>query len=89
MIGDGSRLSLAATIATARLEHLRATRCASTTSGAAVTRGIEERWTVAPMGSSSAAVEVQISVTYPMRTRREPNAARTQIFRGAVHCRVA
>lgn len=85
IIGDGSRLSLAATIATARLEQLRAA-CASATAGSAVTRGVEERWSVAPIRTSSpAALEVRISVTYPLRTRSGP-AARTQRFRGAVPC---
>jgi len=86
MIGDGARLSLAATIATTRLEQLRAIPCASAMSGTAVTRGIEERWSVAPMGSSSAAREVQIAVSYPLRTRHEGSVTRTPRFRGALHC---
>src|SRR5688500_19301925 len=64
LVGDGSRLTLAATVATARLEQLRALPCARVSSGAATTRGIEERWIIAPMGTTGApALEVQLSVT--------------------------
>ena len=86
MIGDGSRLTLAATIATARLEQLRAIPCASATSGTAITRGIEERWSVAAMGPRLNALEVQLSVTYPLRTHFATGPTRTQLFRGAIHC---
>jgi len=86
MIGDGSRLTLAATIATARLEQLRAVPCASATSGTAITRGIEERWSVAALGPGLSALEVQLSVTYPLRTQFGTGPTRTQLFRGAIHC---
>lgn len=86
MVGDGSRLTLAATIATARLEQLRAIPCASATSGTAITRGIEERWSVAAMGAALSALEVQLSVTYPLRSQFNAGPTRTQLFRGAIHC---
>lgn len=86
MVGDGSRLTLAATIATARLEQLRAIPCASATSGTAITRGIEERWSVAAMGAALSALEVQLSVTYPLRSQFGAGPTRTQLFRGAIHC---
>ena len=86
MVGDGSRLTLAATIATARLEQLRAIPCASATSGTAITRGIEERWSVAALGPGQSALEVQLSVTYPLRTQFGTVPTRTQLFRGAIHC---
>jgi prepilin-type N-terminal cleavage/methylation domain-containing protein len=88
LVGDGSRLMIAATAATARLEHLRALGCTSATSGIAVTRGVEERWTIAPLGTSSPprALEVQLSVTYRLRSFRAPDSARTQHFRGAIPC---
>jgi type II secretion system protein I len=89
LVGDGSRLTVAATIATARLEQLRALPCARVVSGMAVTRGIEERWTASPMGSAAEprALEVQLSVTYQLRGARGGDSARTQRFRGAVPCR--
>jgi len=86
MVGDGSRLTLAATIATARLEQLRAIPCASATSGTAITRGIEARWSVTAMGAAPSALEVELSVTYPLRTRLGTGPPRTQLFRGAIHC---
>jgi prepilin-type N-terminal cleavage/methylation domain-containing protein len=87
MVGDGSRLSLAATIATARLEQLRALPCAAATSGTATTRSVEERWSVAPMGAGPLrALEVQVSVTYRLRMTHGASPSRTQVFRGAVHC---
>lgn len=83
LVGDGSRLTLAATVATSRLEQLRARPCASTTSGTATTRGIEERWSVGPMGTS--ALEIEMSVTYPLRSGGS-DSSRTQQLRGAVPC---
>ena len=89
LVGDGSRLTIAATVATARLEQLRALPCAGVASGMAVTRGIEERWTAAPIGSAAEphAVEVRLSVTYRVRGARGGDPARTQRFTGAVPCR--
>jgi prepilin-type N-terminal cleavage/methylation domain-containing protein len=87
MIGDGSRLTLAATVATARLEQLRALPCTSATSGSATTRGIDERWSVTPIGGSEVrALEVELSVTYRVRASHAPSRTRTQLFRGAVPC---
>ncbi len=86
MVGDGSRLTLAATIATARLEQLRAIPCAGATSGTATTRGVEERWSVAPMGAPPRALEVHLSVTYQLRMNHGAGSSRTQVFRGAVPC---
>jgi prepilin-type N-terminal cleavage/methylation domain-containing protein len=83
LVGDGSRLTIAATVATSRLEQLRALPCASATSGSATTRGIEERWSVGAMSVS--ALEVEVSVTYPLRTGGA-DSLRTQRFRGAVPC---
>src|SRR5918993_2098459 len=87
LVGDGSRLTLAAALATARLEQLRALPCASTTAGGATARGIEQRWTVTPMGASPPrALEIQITVTYRLRSHQGAGTTRTQAFRGAVPC---
>jgi prepilin-type N-terminal cleavage/methylation domain-containing protein len=87
LVGDGSRLTVAATAATARFEQLRALPCASTSSGTAITRGIEERWTVAPLGDTPArALEVHVAVTYRLRSNQSGAAPRTQRFLGAVPC---
>ena len=89
LVGDGSRLTLAATVATARLEQLSALPCASVASGTAVTRGVEERWTTSPVGPPGRprAFEVQLSVAYRLRALHTPDPARTQRFRGAIPCR--
>src|SRR5688500_12664371 len=60
LVGDGSRLTIAATVATARLEQLRALPCARVASGMAVTRGIEEGWTAAPMGPAAEPHAVEV-----------------------------
>lgn len=89
LVGDGARLTLASTVATARLEQLRARPCPDVSSGSFVMHGIEERWSVAPMSASgpASALEVQLSVTYRLRGRGSGNTTRTQQFRGAVPCR--
>ena len=88
LVGDGSRLTLAATVATSRLEELRALPCAGITSGSAITRGIEERWSVGPMAASGrSALEVELSVTYPLRATGRADSSRTQRFRGAAPVR--
>jgi prepilin-type N-terminal cleavage/methylation domain-containing protein len=88
LVGDGARLTLAATVATARLEQLRARPCVAISSGSLISYGIEERWSVAPMSASGpfTALEVQLSVTYRLRGRASGTAARTQQFRGTVPC---
>ena len=85
LVGDGTRLTLAAAIATARFEQLRALPCAGAAPGSAITHGIEERWTVAPLGTAerTSALEIQLAVTYRLRA----GPARTQRLRGAVPCR--
>jgi prepilin-type N-terminal cleavage/methylation domain-containing protein len=86
LVGDGSRLTVAATVATARFERLRALPCASAASGTAITRGIEERWAVAPIGPAPVrALEVQVTVTYRLRSNQAAGP-RVQRFRGAVPC---
>jgi type II secretory pathway pseudopilin PulG len=88
LVGDGSRLTVAATVVTARLEQLRALPCASVAPGTAVTGSIEERWAVAPLGPGGVprALEVHLTVTYRLRAFRRAGPARTQSFRGAVPC---
>ena len=88
LVGDGSRLTVAGAVATARLEQLRALPCASVTPGAAVTRGIEERWTIAPMGPAGTprALDVHLMMTYPLLAFRRADPTRTQSFRGAIPC---
>ena len=85
LVGDGARLNLIAAIATARFEQLRALPCASVTPGNTITGGIEERWTVAPLGGAGHGSALQVEVTVTYRLRAGP--ARTQRFRGGLPCR--
>jgi prepilin-type N-terminal cleavage/methylation domain-containing protein len=89
LVGDGSRLTVAASLATARFEQLRAVPCARVVGGTAVTRGVEERWSAAPISPAVEphALEVQLSVTYHVRGARGGDPSRTQWFSGAVPCR--
>jgi hypothetical protein len=84
LIGDGARMTVAATVATNRLEQFRGAACARAGSGSSTTRGITERWTATPLGGR--ALEVSISVTYLLRSRGGASSASTQRFRGAVPC---
>jgi prepilin-type N-terminal cleavage/methylation domain-containing protein len=88
LVGHGSRLTVAAAVATARLEQLRALPCVAVTPGTAVTRGIEERWTATPMGPAAEprALEVELSLTYRLRTSHSADPVRMQRFRGSVPC---
>jgi prepilin-type N-terminal cleavage/methylation domain-containing protein len=87
LVGDGSRLTLAATVATTRFERLRSLPCAGVASGRATTRGIEESWSVGAMSPGvTSALEIELSVTYPVRVSGGAGSSRTQRFRGAVPC---
>lgn len=52
----GVNQTIAASIAQARFERFEAMPCASITSGSATTRGMQETWTVAPVGQRAMAV---------------------------------
>jgi prepilin-type N-terminal cleavage/methylation domain-containing protein len=87
LVGDASRLTLAATVATARLEQLRGLPCGSAAPGTAITRGIEERWAIAPMSARpESALEVQLTMTYRLRANHGAGSVRVQRFRGAIPC---
>ena len=83
LVGNGSRLTLAATVASNRVEQLRGLPCGSARPGRATTRGVEEQWTVAPLGERAVAIE--LSVAYPLRAPGT-HLMSTQRFRGAVPC---
>ena len=85
LVGDGTRLNLAATIATARFEQLRGLPCLGVASGTAITHGVQEHWTAAPLSGAgrTSALEIELAVTYRLRA----GPVRTQRFRGAVPCR--
>lgn len=65
----GEQRARGAAIAWARLESIRSTSCAARASGAAVTNGMAERWTVVSAGG---ATTVSDSVTIPSAAGRAP-----------------
>jgi len=67
----GEQRARAAAIAWARIEALRSAPCSARSSGAAVTNGTAERWTVAAAAGASA---VSDSVTFPSAAGRAPVA---------------
>ncbi|MDQ3696939.1 MAG: prepilin-type N-terminal cleavage/methylation domain-containing protein [Gemmatimonadota bacterium] len=81
MMGSAEIESDAATIATARFETLRATRC-PVASGSASGAGISERWVVSQMGNAAFRM-YQVVDTVQYRNRR---GLRTQAYRSVVQC---
>lgn len=65
----GEQRARGAAIAWARLEGIRSAPCAARASGAAVTNGTDERWTVVP---AAGATIVSDSVTLPSAAGRAP-----------------
>lgn len=70
LTSESLRLTTATALAGARVEQLRAGRCAGATSGSAATGAYTEEWS---SGAGGAARAVRVSVTYPapprLRTR--------------------
>jgi Tfp pilus assembly protein PilV len=79
LTGDAARAGLAAERGQARVEAMRAARCA-TTSGAQVAGGVEEWWEAAPAAAGSAITD---SVRYADGTR---HALRTETLTTASPC---
>lgn len=81
MMGASEMQSDASTVAAARFEILRGTRC-PLTSGTASNAGISERWTVQALGNAGYRMyEVMDSVTYQNR-----NGQRGKSYRSVVQC---
>lgn len=81
-LGQGSQQSNAATVAQARFEKLRSTRC-PVTSGSATSGSMNERWTkVATLGGANLRFyDVIDSVSYTVRGN-----TKRQAFRSIVQC---
>lgn len=81
MMGTSEMQSDASTVAAARFETLRGTRC-PLTAGSATSAGIGERWSVLQLGNAGYRMyEVVDSVTYQNR-----NGQRGQSYRSVVQC---
>lgn len=87
MIGSGWSRILAATVAQARLEQLRAAACTGASSGTDETRGVREQWTMSPhTDGTRSTVDIELTVTYLARSHRGPPTDRSATFRGIVTC---
>lgn len=81
MMGTSEMRSDASTVASARFEVLRGTRC-PLSSGAATSAGINERWSAAQLGNPAYRMyEVVDSVSYQSR-----DGQRAQTYRSVVQC---
>ena len=78
MIAGSESGTMAAAVAESRFEVIRATACASRTSGSAVSRGISEAWTRIPLARAD---DVTVTVTF-VRNRR----VRTESFQSFIPC---
>ncbi len=79
MMGGSQRRTVAATVAEARFERLRAQSCSQHTNGTLVTQGVRETWQIVPL---TLADDVTVVVTYPAAGGR----IATQTYRTFVPC---
>lgn len=79
MMGGSQRRTVAATVAEARFERLRAQSCAQHAAGTQVTHGVRESWQIVPL---TLADDVTVVVTYPASGGRIV----TQTYRTFVPC---
>ena len=79
MMGGSQRRTVAATVAEARFERLRAQSCDQHTDGTLLTHGVRETWNIVPL---TLADDVTVVVTYPAAGGRIV----TQTYRTFVPC---
>lgn len=88
LIGGGTHQTVAANVALARFEQLRAVSCGRMTSGSAVSRNVQEVWSVTPVGPVAlpTAMDVRLTITYATSMRRGASSSRTQSYRSQIVC---
>jgi prepilin-type N-terminal cleavage/methylation domain-containing protein len=88
LIGGGSHQTVAANVALARFEQLRAVSCGRMTSGSAINRNVQEAWSVTPVGpvATPTAMDVRLTITYETSMRRGGSSSRTQSYRSQIVC---
>jgi prepilin-type N-terminal cleavage/methylation domain-containing protein len=88
LIGGGSHQTVAANVALARFETLRALSCGRVAGGSASNRNVQEIWTVTPVGPVAAprAMAVRLTINYHTSMRRGGSSARTQTYRSQIIC---
>jgi prepilin-type N-terminal cleavage/methylation domain-containing protein len=88
LIGGGTHQTVAANVALARFEQLRAVSCGRMTSGSAINRNVQEAWSVTPVGpvAMPTAMDVRLTITYQTNMRRGGSSSRTQNYRSQIVC---
>lgn len=88
MIGGGGHQTVAANVALARFEQLRGLSCGRISGGSAVSRNVQESWSVTPVGPVAAprAMDVRLTITYETNMRLGGSSSRTQTYRSQIVC---
>lgn len=88
LIGGGTHQTVAANVALARFESLRALSCGRVAGGSASNRNVQEIWTVTPVGPVAAprAMDVRLTINYHTSMRRGASSSRTQTYRSQIIC---
>lgn len=88
LIGGGGHQTVAANVALARFERMRGLSCGRIANGSALSRNVQEVWTVTPVGpvATPRAMDVRLTVTFKTSMRRAGSASRTQIYRSQIIC---
>jgi len=89
LIGGGTHQTVAANVALARFEQMRALSCGRLASGSAVNRNVQEAWSVTPIGpvASPRAMDIRLTITYQTSMRRKGDSpARKQMYRSQITC---
>jgi type II secretion system protein I len=77
-LGDSQSKTIASSVAESRFENIRATACATRSSGSAVSRGISETWTRTPLARAD-----DVTVTVQLTSRHR---SQTQTFQTFLPC---
>jgi prepilin-type N-terminal cleavage/methylation domain-containing protein len=88
LIGGGTHQTVAANVALARFEQLRALSCGRMSGGSAINRNVREAWSVTPVGpvAMPTAMDVRLTITYETNMRRGGSSSRTQNYRSQIVC---
>ena len=88
LIGGGTHQTVAANVALARFERMRGLSCGRIAGGSAISRNVQEVWSVTPVGpvAMPTAMDVRLTITYQTSLRRGGSSSRTQTYRSEIVC---
>jgi prepilin-type N-terminal cleavage/methylation domain-containing protein len=88
LIGGGTHQTVAANVALARFERMRGLSCGRIAGGSAISRNVQEVWSVTPVGpvAMPTAMDVRLTITYQTSVRRGGSSSRTQSYRSEIVC---